>query len=189
MMLGDSGSYLNLLFYLPCFNLAQKSCPTFVGCGSNDNNLFRASAVPCWLAWLISCLWGSDWSLLALSEVKEFSLQPLGSGKVVWSPQGSVKAALVMAGSPGCLWGIGVSALGWRDLSPGQCPRCQASLGRRREFQAWGRKGALPPAADLRQGSPEASFAAAAGFNAAYSGRGTPSVWVWNEPSWALFCC
>lgn len=106
-------SFILFSIQLPCFNLAQKSCPTFVGCGSNDNNMFRASAVPCWLAWLILCLQGSHWSLRALSEVKEFSLQPLGSGEGVSSPQSTGKAAPVLAGSPqsvspGCLWGIGV---------------------------------------------------------------------------------
>ena len=47
IMLGNSGSFLNLVFYqeVTVFRLAHKFGSTFMDCGSIDNLFFRAFAV------------------------------------------------------------------------------------------------------------------------------------------------
>lgn len=55
IMLGDSGSYLNLYFsrQLHCLGLACESWPTFVGCGSNGSLIFIDFVISFWFAWFI----------------------------------------------------------------------------------------------------------------------------------------
>lgn len=93
-------------------------------------------------------------------------------------------------------WGRGVSSLGWRDLlvpatcvkTPGQCHQASGYL--------WVEKGSLRPSGK-RESFPGHLFSV--GFpvdssfvDAAYSNDvvcWAPSIWVRNEPSWAVFYC
>lgn len=52
-------------------------------CGSKDNKIVRDFVVQCYLAWLIRVPLGPPLVPSVLSEVKEFSLVPLGLGKGV----------------------------------------------------------------------------------------------------------
>lgn len=54
-----------------------------MGCGSKDNKIVRDFVVQCYLAWLIRVPLGPPLVPSVLSEVKEFSLVPLGLGKGV----------------------------------------------------------------------------------------------------------
>lgn len=56
---------------LPCLGLACGCWPTSVGCGSNDNLIFRDFAMLFSPAWAIWCCWGSHLFLLLLPERAE----------------------------------------------------------------------------------------------------------------------
>ena len=103
IMLGNSGSFLNLAFYqeVTVFRLVHKLGPTFIGCGSIDNLLFRAFAVTVLVCSIYLVQLGLPLDLAGASGWKEEvfpgrnawclhvgnrSLHPAGIKGISWGP-------------------------------------------------------------------------------------------------------